>query len=97
LAGTDCESSFSFHQLLSLPQGGGAIHGIGETFRPNLFSGTGNFTIPIATSPGRAGFGPQLSLQHSTRKTERVCHATTLTMYLSCLAPKTWCQYAQTR
>ena len=53
-------------QVLSLPQGGGAVHGIGETFQPNLFSGTGNFTIPIATSPGRAGFGPQLALQYST-------------------------------
>ena len=53
-------------QVLSLPQGGGAVQGSGETFQPNLFSGTGNFTIPIATSPGRAGFGPQLSLGYST-------------------------------
>lgn len=51
---------------LSLPKGGGAIQGIGETFQPNLFTGTGNFTVPIATSPGRNGFGPQLSLQYST-------------------------------
>ena len=42
------------------------MQGIGETFQPNLFSGTGNFTVPIAASPGRAGFGPQLSLQYST-------------------------------
>jgi hypothetical protein len=28
---------------ISLPKGGGAIKGIGETFQPNLFSGTGNF------------------------------------------------------
>lgn len=51
---------------ISLPKGGGTIRGIGETFEPNLFSGTGNFSIPIATSPGRTGFGPQLSLQYST-------------------------------
>ena len=51
---------------ISLPKGGGAIKGIGETFQPNLFSGTGNFTVPIAASPGRAGFGPQLTLQYST-------------------------------
>jgi hypothetical protein len=51
---------------ISLPKGGGAIKGIGETFQPNLFTGTGNFSIPIATSPGRAGFGPQLTLQYST-------------------------------
>lgn len=53
-------------QTLSLPKGGGAIKGIGETFQPNLFSGTGNFNIPIFTSPGRGGFGPQLTLQYST-------------------------------
>uniref|UniRef100_UPI0025E82ECE SpvB/TcaC N-terminal domain-containing protein n=1 Tax=Sulfurovum sp. TaxID=1969726 RepID=UPI0025E82ECE len=51
---------------ISLPKGGGAIKGIGETFQPNLFSGTGNFSIPIFASPGRGGFGPQLSLQYST-------------------------------
>ncbi|MHC4675901.1 MAG: SpvB/TcaC N-terminal domain-containing protein, partial [Planctomycetota bacterium] len=51
---------------ISLPKGGGAIKGIGETFQPNLFTGTGNFSIPIATSPGRNGFGPQLSLQYSS-------------------------------
>ncbi|MCF6249735.1 MAG: hypothetical protein L3J75_00495 [Methylococcaceae bacterium] len=51
---------------ISLPKGGGAIKGIGETFQPNLFSGTGNFSIPIATTPGRDGFGPQLTLQYSS-------------------------------
>ncbi|MEJ7608865.1 MAG: hypothetical protein WKF37_21975 [Bryobacteraceae bacterium] len=47
--------------LISLPTGGGALKGIGETFQPNLFSGTGNYSIPISTSPGRSGFGPTLS------------------------------------
>ncbi len=51
---------------ISLPKGGGAIKGIGETFQPNLFSGTGNHSIPIATSPGRNGFGPSLALQYSS-------------------------------
>ncbi|NER80761.1 MAG: hypothetical protein F6K42_14560, partial [Leptolyngbya sp. SIO1D8] len=51
---------------ISLPKGGGAIKGIGETFEPNLFTGTGNFTIPIFTSPGREGFAPHLFLQYST-------------------------------
>jgi len=50
----------------SLPKGGGAIQGIGETFQPNLFSGTGNFSVPIPTTPGRGGFGPQLGLQYSS-------------------------------
>jgi hypothetical protein len=51
---------------ISLPKGGGAIKGIGETFQPNLFSGTGNHSIPIATSPGRNGYGPSLTLQYSS-------------------------------
>ncbi len=51
---------------ISLPKGGGAIKGIGETFLPNLFTGTGNFSIPIPTSPGRQRFGPTLTLQYST-------------------------------
>jgi RHS repeat-associated protein len=51
---------------ISLPKGGGAIKGIGETFQPNLFTGTGNFSVTIATSPGRNGFGPELTLQYST-------------------------------
>jgi hypothetical protein len=51
---------------ISLPKGGGAIKGIGEAFQPNLFSGTGNFSVPIFNSPGRAGFGRQLTLQYST-------------------------------
>jgi RHS repeat-associated protein len=53
-------------QTIVLPQGGGAIHGIGEKFSPDLFTGTGNFTVPIALPPGRNGFQPQLSLGYST-------------------------------
>ncbi|HZN08266.1 MAG TPA: SpvB/TcaC N-terminal domain-containing protein, partial [Pyrinomonadaceae bacterium] len=52
--------------VISLPQGGGAIQGIGETFSPDLFTGTGNFTVPIALPPGRNKFQPQLNLQYST-------------------------------
>src|SRR5262249_47992140 len=53
-------------QLTSLPQGGGALHGIGEKFSPDLHTGTGNLTIPIGLPPGRNGFQPQLSLGYST-------------------------------
>lgn len=60
------EKSGNSKPAISLPKGGGAIKEIGETFQPNLFSGTGNFSIPIATSPGRNGFGPQLTLQYSS-------------------------------
>jgi RHS repeat-associated protein len=53
-------------QSISVPQGGGSLHGIGETFSPDPHTGTGNFTLPIATPPGRNGFQPQLSLSYST-------------------------------
>ncbi len=52
--------------IISLPQGGGALHGLGETFSPDLQTGTGNFSIPISIPPGRNGFQPQLTLQYST-------------------------------
>jgi RHS repeat-associated protein len=51
---------------LSLPKGGGAIRGIGEKFTANPVTGTGSLTVPIYTSPGRSGFGPQLSLSYDS-------------------------------
>lgn len=53
-------------QIISLPKGGGALHGVGEKFSPDLHTGTGNFTIPLTLPPGRNGFQPQLSLGYST-------------------------------
>ena len=53
-------------QIVSVPKGGGAQKGIGEKFSPDLFTGTGNFTVPIALPPGRNGFHPELNLVYST-------------------------------
>jgi RHS repeat-associated protein len=53
-------------QTIALPKGGGALHGIGEKFSPDLHTGTSNFTIPVALPPGRNGFQPQLNLVYST-------------------------------
>jgi hypothetical protein len=53
-------------QVISLPHGGGALSGFGETFAPDLHTGTGNFTVPIALPPGRNGFQPELNLVYST-------------------------------
>jgi RHS repeat-associated protein len=50
----------------SLPKGGGAIRSIGEKFGVSPSRGTGNLTIPIAVSTGRAGFGPQLELAYDS-------------------------------
>src|SRR6266508_1502526 len=51
---------------ISLPKGGGAIRGMGEKFAANPVTGTGSMSEPIATSPGRSGFEPQLSLSYDS-------------------------------
>lgn len=51
---------------VALPKGGGAICGIGEKFAANPVTGTGSLTVPIATSPGRSGFGPQLAISYDS-------------------------------
>ncbi|MBK8639514.1 MAG: toxin [Chromatiaceae bacterium] len=51
---------------IALPKGGGAIRGIGEKFGANPVTGTGSMSVPIATSPGRSGFSPQLSLNYDS-------------------------------
>jgi len=51
---------------ISLPKGGGAIRGMGEKFAANPVTGTGSTTVLLATSPGRSGFGPQLSLSYDS-------------------------------
>jgi len=50
----------------SHPKVGGAIRGIGEKFSANPVTETGSLSVPIATSPGRSGFGPQLSLSYDS-------------------------------
>jgi RHS repeat-associated protein len=51
---------------LSLPKGGGAIQGIGEKFQANPVTGTGSMSVPLALSPGRGGFAPQLALSYDS-------------------------------
>jgi hypothetical protein len=51
---------------LSLTKGGGAIRGIGEKFSANPVTGTGTMTIPVNASPGRSGFGPELTLTYNS-------------------------------
>ena len=51
---------------VTLPKGGGAIRDIGEKFSVSAATGTAGLTVPVATSPGRAGFGPSLSLDYDS-------------------------------
>jgi Salmonella virulence plasmid 65kDa B protein len=59
--------SDAMSQSISAPQDGGAVHGSGEKFAPDLFTGTGNITLPIGSPAGRKGFQPQLSPPYSAR------------------------------
>lgn len=64
-AGTGAATTFS-PPAITLPKGGGVIRGLGEKFAANPVTDTGSMTVPILTSPGRSGFGPQLSLSYDS-------------------------------
>ena len=51
---------------VTLPKGGGAIRDIGEKFTVSAATGTAGLAVPVTTSPGRAGFGPSLSLAYDS-------------------------------
>lgn len=65
-AGSGQDNSAFAPPQITPPKGGGAIRGIGEKFAANAVSGTGTLTVPIATSPGRSGYGPQLALAYDS-------------------------------
>ncbi|MEQ8474504.1 MAG: SpvB/TcaC N-terminal domain-containing protein [Marinoscillum sp.] len=52
-------------QEISFPKGGGAISGIGNSFKTNSFSGGGTYSIPVPVTPAR-GFEPQLMISYSS-------------------------------
>lgn len=60
------KSDFVTAPSIALPKGGGAIKGMGEKFSANPVTGTGSMSIPIATTPGRLGFAPHLSLSYDS-------------------------------
>ncbi|MBG0568789.1 SpvB/TcaC N-terminal domain-containing protein [Actinoplanes aureus] len=49
-----------------LPKGGGALHGIGETFKADPQSGTYQVSVPIALPEGRRGATPGIDLRYSS-------------------------------
>src|SRR6185312_14926379 len=65
-SGSDSRQASAGAPSISLPKGGGALRGIGEKFAANPVTGTGSMSVPIAASPGRSGFGPQLSLNYDS-------------------------------
>jgi len=53
-------------ELLSTPQGGGAIGGLGESFQPNFNLGTGSYMVPLECPSGFRQATPRISLAYST-------------------------------
>lgn len=51
---------------ISLPAGGGAIRGMGESFSTRTVMGAASMSVPVAMSPGRAGFAPHLALSYDS-------------------------------
>ncbi len=49
-------------QVLSLPSGPGSIEGLGESFEPQLNTGTAAYRVDLQVSPGVKGHQPDLAL-----------------------------------
>lgn len=52
--------------LSRLPESGGSAGSIGESFTPDLFSGTGTYAVKLEVPDGVAAFQPALRLTYST-------------------------------
>ncbi len=63
---TGASSPASLLPVPAMPRGGGAIQGIGEKFATSAATGTGSFSVPITTSPGRDGFALGLQLTYDS-------------------------------
>ena len=63
---SSADDSQAMAPSVSLPKSGGAIKGMGEKFDVNPATGSGSMSVPIATSPGRSGYGPQLALSYNS-------------------------------
>jgi hypothetical protein len=51
---------------ISLPTGAGSIEGLGESFEPQLNTGSSSYGVAISIPPGRAGLQPRLHLAYNS-------------------------------
>ncbi|MBN8460697.1 MAG: VCBS repeat-containing protein [Verrucomicrobia bacterium] len=51
---------------ISLPSGPGSIEGLGDSFEPQLNSGTSSYSVKIAAPPGVAGLQPDIVLRYNS-------------------------------
>ena len=52
--------------VISLPKGAGSIEGLGESFQPQLNTGSSSYGVSIAVPPGRAGLQPKVHLGYNS-------------------------------
>jgi RHS repeat-associated protein len=52
--------------VISLPSGAGSIEGLGESFEPQLNTGSATYGVSIALPPGRAGLQPSIRLSYDS-------------------------------
>jgi len=52
-------------QVLSLPSGPGSLEGLGESFEPDLSTGTASYPVSLVVPPGIGGFQPDLRLVYN--------------------------------
>ena len=52
--------------VISLPSGAGSIEGLGESFEPQLNTGSATYGVSIALPPGRAGLQPSIRLGYDS-------------------------------
>lgn len=53
-------------QVISLPTGPGSVEGLGESFEPDLNTGTATYGVKIAVSPGVSGHEPSVQLTYNS-------------------------------
>ena len=51
---------------ISLPSGAGSIEGLGESFEPQLNTGSSSYGVGISLPPGRAGLQPKVHLAYNS-------------------------------
>jgi hypothetical protein len=65
-AGKQPDSFLHQAPAVTLPEEGGTTRGIREKVAGNAVTGTGSASVPMASSPGRSSFGPQLCLTYDS-------------------------------
>jgi RHS repeat-associated protein len=53
-------------QVISLPKGPGSVEGLGESFEPQLNTGTATYRVKIAVSPGVNKHQPEIALEYNS-------------------------------